>query len=119
MNEHRKVERNMTLSSWAKEKTRLTGLEISILESKGEKNTGKTLPKALWNSGRCSEQGNNMTKAVFRDDYSDSSMIGSGKEASKDKEISSGAATIILQSKDDSLYQRSNSGMRGKEWIFL
>lgn len=56
-----------------------------------------------------------MTKAVFRDDYSDSSMIGSGKEASKDKEISSGAATIILQSKDDSLYQRSNSGMRGKE----
>ena len=37
--------KELTLSSWAKEKTRLTGREISILESGGEKNTRKTSPK--------------------------------------------------------------------------
>lgn len=41
MSTHRKVEKNTTLSSWAKEKTRLTGLEISILESKAKKIQGK------------------------------------------------------------------------------
>lgn len=55
-----------------------------------------------------------MTKAVFRDNYSGSSMNGSGKEASKDK-ISTTAAAITLLCKDDSLHHRSDGGMEGKE----
>ena len=90
MSKHRKVERNVTLSSWAKEKTSLTGQEISILESEGEKIQEKLHLKA----DRCREQGINMTEAVFRDEDSDSSVTGSGKEASKDPEMSSGAAPI-------------------------
>lgn len=90
MSKHRQVERNVTLSSWAKEKIRLTGQEISILESEGEKIQEKLHLKA----DRRREQGINMTEAVFRDEDSDSSVIGSGKEASKDPEISSRAAPI-------------------------
>ena len=89
MSKHRKVERNVTLSSWAKEKTSLTGQEISILESEEEKIQEKLHLKAE----RRREQGINMTEAVFRDEDSDS-VIGSGKEASKDPEMSSGAAPI-------------------------
>ena len=55
-----------------------------------------------------------MTKAVFRDNYSDSSVTGSGKEASKDK-ISTAAAAITLLCKDDGLHQRSDGGTGGKE----
>lgn len=58
-----------------------------------------------------------MTNAIFRDDFSDSSMTGSGREESEDKEISTEAARIILLCKDDGLYQSSESGMGGKEWI--
>lgn len=95
----------MTLSSWAKEKTRLTGREISILESEGEKIQERRHLKA----DRCREQGITVTEAVFKGDDSDSSVSGSGKAASKVPEISSGAAPITPLCKDDGLHQRSDS----------
>lgn len=73
------------------------------------------MPEDLWNSGRCGERGSNLTKAVFREDYSDSAEIGSKEEVAEDKESFTGAARIIILCKDDSLYQRREGGMRGKE----
>lgn len=68
----------------------MTGREISILESEGEKIQERHHLKA----DRCKEQGNTVIEAVFKDDDSDSSVTGSGKAASKDPEISSGAAPV-------------------------
>ena len=57
----------------------------------------KILERRHLKADRCREQGNTVTEAVFKDDGSDSSVTGSGKAASKDLEISSGAATFSVQ----------------------
>lgn len=60
-----------------------------------------------------------MTEAVFKDDDSDSSVTRSGKAASKDPEISSGAAPVTPLRKDDGLHQRSDSKWEEKDKCFL
>ena len=53
-----------------------------------------------------------MTKIVFMDDYSDSSVVGSRRE----EEVSAEIYTIIFLCKDDSLHQ-SEGGIEEKEWL--
>lgn len=48
------------------------------------------------------------------DDYSDSSVIGSRREESEDKEISAETYTILLLCKDDNSHQRREGG---KKWL--
>lgn len=69
----------------------------------------KILERRHLKADRFREQGNTVTEAVFKDDGSDSSVTGSGKAASKDPEISSGAAPITSLCKDNGLHQRSDS----------
>lgn len=64
-----------------------------------------------------------MTKAVLKDDYSDSGMIGWGEKNLKMRVQRREAATITLLCNDDSLDGRSDGGVRvgtgEKEWILL